>query len=544
MKTVMTLFFPLFLSIKNSVTWKYILKKSLLLPFTLAFWFFIYWGAFKLLSFLNTIDIIGDMVSMSLLSIFLVSLLGFLLISNMINTISTFYMSKEIGMLMPLPVDKGDLSVMKMIETIFKSSWMVLSFLPPLFIAYGVVYNTGFFYYVLLPVMFLPFVLIPGGIGIFISHILIRIFPVKQTRNLLIATGSGLLLFIYLSLQSLATESQGNIDVIAGAVLLFDIHSPFLPSYWLKEVIVRILHGNRQDYLYPLLLFSSSAFALLLSFEGGKIFFSANIEKIVESDKNSEKRSLFNYPPTGMAIIWKDSKIFFRDAGQWSQLFIIASLIMIYVYNFKTIPVKALTDLTPYAGEIMIMLNVMMLGLIVTALSARFVFTSVSIEGRAFWIIKASPVKMRNFLFTKFIAGACPMTAVMVTVVVLTNEIIGPEGILKYFSIVTVIILCVSINGLALGLGAQMPKFKYENITDISISPGSLLFMLIAFFIVIITVSLQGWSLYLYKEALTTGQGLRIAEFMGIILCSVIIIMMNMTAFYLPLKKGLQKIEE
>lgn len=52
-----------------------------------------------------------------------------------------------------------------------------------------------------------------------------------------------------------------------------------------------------------------------------------------------------------MALIYKDTKIFFRDTGQWSQVFIIGALIMVYIYNFKSIPMDAIAGLSPLSGN-------------------------------------------------------------------------------------------------------------------------------------------------------------------------------------------------
>ena len=41
------------------------------------------------------------------------------------------------------------------------------------------------------------------------------------------------------------------------------------------------------------------------------------------------------FPSRFRIIILKDFKIFFRDIGQWSQLFVLLALIVVYLYNFN-----------------------------------------------------------------------------------------------------------------------------------------------------------------------------------------------------------------
>ncbi|MEK6691679.1 MAG: hypothetical protein AABY78_10410 [Nitrospirota bacterium] len=51
-----------------------------------------------------------------------------------------------------------------MTESMTDSSWMVLSFGLPVFIAYGTVYHPPFYFYLGIPFILLPFLIIPSGI--------------------------------------------------------------------------------------------------------------------------------------------------------------------------------------------------------------------------------------------------------------------------------------------------------------------------------------------------------------------------------------------
>ena len=39
-------------------------------------------------------------------------------------------------------------------------------------------------------------------------------------------------------------------------------------------------------------------------------------------------------------IFRKEAKLFLRDSAEWSQLFMIAALVVVYLYNFKVLPVE------------------------------------------------------------------------------------------------------------------------------------------------------------------------------------------------------------
>ena len=100
-------------------------------------------------------------------------------------------------------------------------------------------------------------------------------------------------------------------------------------------------------------------------------------------------------------------------------------------------------------------------------------------------------------------------------------------------------LLCL-IFGLGTGLGAIYPKFKHENIASVSMSLGGMAFMLIAFSIVIATLSLEAWIFYVYFLKEVTGT----SEKMQIVSSIAGVILINAGAFYFPMKIGEKKLQE
>jgi hypothetical protein len=162
----------------------------------------------------------------------------------------------------------------------------------------------------------------------------------------------------------------------------------------------------------------------------------------------------------------------------------------------------------------------------------------------AFWIMKVSPITVKKILISKFLFGFIPVTLMLTAVVTITNTAIGADGVLLALSVLTILILCTSISGLGTGLGALFPQFRYENIASISMSPGGMLFMLIAFLIVLLTVSLEALSFYLYKTAALSDFLPPWMEKTQPVLAGLVIIILNFLAFSIPMKLGAQRLEE
>jgi hypothetical protein len=125
-----------------------------------------------------------------------------------------------------------------------------------------------------------------------------------------------------------------------------------------------------------------------------------------------------------------------------------------------------------------------------------------------------------------------------VLVVFLANLAINVTGLLMYVSVGTTLLLCTSVSGLGTGLGAIYPKFRYENIASVSMSLGGMAFMVLAFLVVLITLSLEAWIFYLLHA------GPDIAGKIHISICIIIILIINATALLLPMKIGAKRLSE
>ena len=81
------------------------------------------------------------------------------------------------------------------------------------------------------------------------------------------------------------------------------------------------------------------------------------------------------------AIVLKDIKLFFRDTSQWSQLFLLFALMVVYIYSFKLLPLERAAMPSFFLQNLISFLNLGMVGFVTSAVAVRFVFPAVSLEG-------------------------------------------------------------------------------------------------------------------------------------------------------------------
>src|SRR5258705_328798 len=118
-------------------------RLGLLAVMGLLFWTFIYTVLFKLLVYFRGVPDLGPFLAGKLLGIILVGFFSILLLSNIITALSSFFLARDLDLLVAGPVDWLTLYGAKLLETAVNSSWMVLLMAIPMFAAFGVAYHGG-----------------------------------------------------------------------------------------------------------------------------------------------------------------------------------------------------------------------------------------------------------------------------------------------------------------------------------------------------------------------------------------------------------------
>ena len=111
-------------------------------------------------------------------SVILLAFLAILLLSNVITALSTFFLAKDLDLLVAAPVGWVRLYLAKLSETMVHSSWMVVLLALPILSAYGIVYHGGPLFPLVALGAFLPFLVLPAVIGVDRHQLLlVNVFP-------------------------------------------------------------------------------------------------------------------------------------------------------------------------------------------------------------------------------------------------------------------------------------------------------------------------------------------------------------------------------
>ena len=482
-----------------------------------AFWAGVMLVLVRLLRYFKNTPEIGALLAGKLLGLVFLSFFAILLLSNIITALSSFFLARDLDMLVSAPVDWLTLYGAKLLETLVHSSWMVVLMAVPILAAYGYVYEGGAGFVLLALGTTLPYLIIPAAVGAALTLLLVNIFPARRTRDLLsvvaiLAVGALVLLFRLLRPEQLA-RPEGLRSLVDFIALLRTPTSPFLPSDWVQRAIMSAL-TDRLDVLPLYLLWSTAAAAVVVGAMLHRALYAGGFSKAQESAQQWARTGML--PRLGRAalaplgilrreLVCKEVRVFFRDTTQWSQLILLAVLVVVYVFNVKFLPLRGqgigflLVNVVPF-------LNLGLSGFVLASIAARFIFPSVSVEGRTLWLLKSSPLPMRELLWSKYWTGTLPLLALALLIVGVTDGLLKVSPFIYAVSVFTIAFLTFAVAGLALGLGAIFPRYESESAAQIPTSFGGLVFMLSSAVLIGAVVLLEARPVYSYlsQEAFGT----------------------------------------
>jgi ABC-2 type transport system permease protein len=127
----------------------------------------------------------------------------------------------------------------------------------------------------------------------------------------------------------------------------------------------------------------------------------------------------------------------------------------------------------------------------------------VSLEGRTWWLLRASPLPIRELLWSKFWVGTVPLLVLAIAIVGVTNSLLHVSAFMFAVSVLTITLMTFALAGLAIGFGTMFPRFETENAAQIPTSFGGLLYMMSAVGVIGAVIVLEARPVYSYLQAIS-----------------------------------------
>jgi ABC-2 type transport system permease protein len=510
----------------------------------------------RVLVYFQSVEMIGDLLAKELLSMVFLTFFSLLIFSNIITALSTLYLSKDLEFCHSAPVSVEVLFAARAFSTFLNSSWMALIFALPILGAYGYVYAPGVGFYVSLLHLMVAMGLIASGLGILLTMILVHVFPAQRTRDVILLLSILMVVGLYLLFRFLRPERlvdpETALSVMHYVSALKTPDSPYLPTYWITEILWGRLQGGERagEGFYLALTWSTALSLLVLNIWTACFIYFGGFSKAQEAKKRllGGKRILDllirvvtkPFKSDLSVMMAKDIRVFFRDNTQWSQLLLLFALVVVYVYNFKVLPLEKSPLPLDFLQNGLAFLNMGLAGFVLAAVGVRFVFTAVSAEGEAFWILRSSPMSFKRYLWGKFFFFLVPMLFLGLVLIVVTNNFLEVTRFMMLLSSSTMFLMIFGIVSLGLGFGAMYPRFDHENIGQVATGFGGLLYMMVSALFIGAVVVLEAGPVYLLFMSEMKGRPISILEKVYMVFSFAGVLALTATVILKPMGLGVK----
>jgi ABC-2 type transport system permease protein len=434
---------------------------------------------------------------------------------------------------------------------------MVVLFSVPIYAAFAAAAPAPFRFLGAVTLAFPPLVVIASAMGTVLTAVMMAVFPAKRVREMLVILGALFVVLLVFLIRVQQPERLLNPRSIYDITEFFAAFrtpsSPLLPSAWATSLLVAGRRGEPLPFMPAALLWSTAAAFVVIGCWVSRAIYRQGYSRAQES-RPARFSALPGFDrglealvrPLGIrfrSLLLKDLRTFVRDTTQWSQLLLLLALVLVYLYNFSVLP-SNFTFATFYLQNIFSFLNLGLAGFVLSAVAVRFVFTSISAEGRAVWILRSSPLSTHELLWSKFWVALPPLLALSLVLTLVSNHFLGATRFMTALSSISILGVAAGIVGLGVGMGAAFPRFKHENVTQIAGSSGGLLYMIASTSFVAAVLALEAVPVYLYLRSEYESRPMTDAALGVAAACLAGVLALNVLAVWLPMRWGARKLAE
>ncbi len=507
-----------------------------------------YLVSLRTITYFHAQNELGIILSLKLLQMAWLMLFAMLVFSCMVSGVSALYLSQDNEIVFAAPVAPADLYFMRYLTTTIYTSWMMMAFSIPVFGAYGRVFGAGPLFWPLLLLCALTVPLTATAIGMALTVVLVNLFPARRTKDIVVYLSLCFGIFIYVVFRMLRPEEMVDPERFGQFIdYLSAISRPtssIMPPSWAANLLSGYLVDRDIDWLLiALIVVTPMALYAIGEWAMGR-WFAAGFSKSQESFGGFHGFSKAGpyRPGVWRWLMLKESKVFLRDSTEWSQLFMIAALIVVYLYNFTVLPVERAPMPTEYLTNIIAFLNIGLVAFTASSLAGRFVYPSIAGEGAAFYLLAAAPLSTRSFLVAKLLIYLLPFSLFSLLLVVVSDHLLRISGPMWWFSVVCSQILTWWIVALAIGFGALYGDFNAENRAAAVGGLGAILFLFTAMAIVVIITSAGAWPMYHLTKAWLAHQAFAAKDLVALGLWAAASLLAAGTSAFWLIEKGAAKL--
>lgn len=457
-------------------------------------------------------------------NIFFLTLTVMLIFSSAIILYGSLYRGDEVKRLLTLPVRPERIVLHKFEEAVFFSGWGLLLLGSPMLLAHGIVFHAPWYYYLLLFPFILTFVCVPATAGALFCLLVVRLLPSVRTHAMAVCVIFSLTTGTYLAWRAMAYENRDVMSFTWFQDVLSRLRfaeQRLLPSWWLSSGLLEATHPARarsgqaawQESLLFLAVLSSNTLLLhwLLRWLAATTFRASysQLQGIVPAKRRHQTAWIDRltimlcrpFPPVIQQMIVKDLRLFRRDPVQWSQFVIFFGLLVLYFMNVRRFDY---TGVMEQWVTVMSFLNVAVVGLLLSTFTTRFIFPTISLEGRRFWILGTSPIARDTIVWGKFwfaLAGGLPPSVLLVAISDFALGMWKRSPVVVVMHQLECVLMCAGLAAMAVGLGARLPNLRETSPARIASGFGGTLNLVLSTLFILAVMLLTAVPTFFWADA-------------------------------------------
>ena len=559
----------LFRKLRRTLAWNIVtstvhqsrFRFGLVLVLSIIFWAAVFCLFYDAFSFIDSMH--AEVMSL-LFNTFFSALMVMMTFSTGILMYGGLYRSGESSFLLTCPLRAETIHAHKFTEALWFSSWGFILLGSPMLIAYGIVRDAPWSFFVMIVPFIVTFVVIPASIGSILCMLVVAGLPRLRLHALSISFASVAVGIFWISWSTFSsTKSQLLTTAWFEETLsrLAMTEQVFLPSWWLASGLLdAALRGESPDLtnqstrealkFLGLILANALLLSLIASWVARWTYRKgySNLQAEVPIRKRRQLFWLDELLTRGGShvgnpirlLLVKDLQIFRRDVTQWSQFIIFFGLLGLYFYNLRSF------NYSHVYASLIGHLNLAVVGLIFSTFTTRFVFPSISLEGRRFWILGLLPIDRDQIVWSKFFFSFAGGLIPCLGLILLSDSMLGLPWSTIFIHLMCSLALCSGLSGIAVGMGASIPNFRESSPAKIAAGFGGTLSLVLSAMFIILLVVTVGFSHHfnllqqtLGKVPLDTASQL-LGSSGGQVVSLCIIIAGGLLATFLPLILGIR----
>lgn len=476
-------------------------------------------------------------------------------IGNIVVSFSTLFKSAETAWFFTKPISFTKVFLIKFLDNFFYSSTTLLLIISAALLGYGVYFNLSWYLYpVILLLIILPFMFSAGSLGAVILLIILRLAAKFGLRKVITILGviyaSWVFGFYYISspidLVRKVFQYFPNINQYFG--FLENPLIKVLPNRWVADSLYWI---TKEQYIkaIPLIinnLILSIALFCLAMLVAKKWYYKTWLTSLeLNSDikiNNTIKPCFFGFEKKSHlnsldeVIIKREFLLFIREPGQWIHLSVMMFLMTIFIIGISGIRIIIAENYyNDYLKTIIYLVVSMFSIFMVAALSLRFVFPLISLEGETVWKIRSSPIDHKPLLVKRLLVYFALIFILGQLITFFANFQFPFElSIIGQLNSTFIIISIVSLN---FGMGGYFSNYKEKNPIRIASSQGASITFLFVILYLVLLISLMFIPVFNYFKSAHT---ILDAPLRDLIFTSLVLFILSLIIAFIFINLGLK----